>query len=184
MLPTEHGLIQAGNAREMLLRHHQRRRGLHGGPVERAADLAEQHHRVDVPHLDVAGPEQVTQAERRQRDGAVRHDHHHAAVPAIHVHARQRTQHDLGQHGEQRRQRQHSRRAGFFGQPPDQRKHGDAAARQRERLPAPDGKERDFPSICLPFSAHSSSAEKSKSSVFIIDIPPNVKNVKVLYEFF
>ena len=49
---AKEGLIEARDARQVLLRYHQRGRCAHGRPVEDASSRTDQHQYVDVPYLD------------------------------------------------------------------------------------------------------------------------------------
>jgi len=53
-----HGLVDSGDAGEVLLGNEEGGGGGHGGPVKRISHRAQGHHEVDVPDPDPIGPEQ------------------------------------------------------------------------------------------------------------------------------
>ncbi len=92
-----------------------------------------------MPDLDRPRCKQDRQRDRRGRDGQVRGDHDHAAVPTVHERANERTEQCLWQDGRQRGRRQHSGRPRLLGQVPDQRELHQSAPKDGEGLACENG---------------------------------------------
>ena len=138
-------LVDAGDARQLLLGREQRHRSLHGGGVESRPDGAACQQHVDMPHAGDVEPEKYGEEQGAQRDEAVRQNHRPFTVPAVHIDADQRTQQRLGKHAGNGGQRQHLRRACFEAHPEDDGEGDDRTAQDRGQLSAPNDGECLFP---------------------------------------